>query len=130
MNPHGRAGDGAGRPTVLAIGKKGQNARLAAKLTGWKIDINRLEKPADETNFEDKVHRAIEALARIPGIGPETAAKLINHGFSTLEGILAPNRKILPRSMDFDPNEPRKYWRCPSANGRMMLPGTAPCAGV
>ena len=73
----------------LAIGKRGQNARLAAKLTGWKIDINRLEKPPEEMGFEDKVQRAIDALARIPGIGPDTAGLLVRNGFLTLEGILA-----------------------------------------
>jgi N utilization substance protein A len=72
----------------LAIGKKGQNARLAAKLTGWRIDINKLQKP-EELGFEDKVQRAIEALARVPGIGDEAAAKLVSNGFLSLEGILA-----------------------------------------
>ena len=33
----------------LAIGKKGQNVRLAAKLTGWKIDI----KPASEVRIQE-----------------------------------------------------------------------------
>ena len=32
----------------LAIGKEGQNARLAAKLTGWKIDIKSESQAADE----------------------------------------------------------------------------------
>ena len=39
---------GARRPALLAIGKEGQNARLAAKLTGWKIDIKPASAPADE----------------------------------------------------------------------------------
>ncbi|MFA4945629.1 MAG: transcription termination factor NusA [Lentisphaeria bacterium] len=74
----------------LAIGKRGQNARLAARLTGWRIDINRVEaKAPEELGFEDKVQRATEALARIPGIGAETAAILVKNGFLTLEGILA-----------------------------------------
>jgi N utilization substance protein A len=37
----------------LAIGKEGQNARLAAKLTGWKIDI-KSESQAEEFGFEDE----------------------------------------------------------------------------
>jgi N utilization substance protein A len=36
----------------LAIGKEGQNARLAAKLTGWKIDI-KSESQAEEENQPD-----------------------------------------------------------------------------
>jgi N utilization substance protein A len=72
----------------LAIGRKGQNARLAAKLTGWKIDINRHEQ-VERQAFEDKVQHAIDALARIPGIGEECATILVHNGFLSLEGILA-----------------------------------------
>ncbi len=73
----------------LAIGKRGQNARLASKLTGWKIDINRIEKAPEDLGFEDKVHRATEALGQIQGIGMETAEKLVKSGYSSLEGLLA-----------------------------------------
>lgn len=72
----------------LAIGRKGQNARLAAKLTGWKIDINRHEQ-VERQAFEDKVRQATEALAKISGIGGECAAILVHNGFLSLEGILA-----------------------------------------
>lgn len=70
----------------LAIGKKGQNARLTAKLTGWKIDIQE-----DETaiNFEKRVAMAVAELAKVEGIGAERAGKLVHSGFLTLEGILA-----------------------------------------
>ncbi len=78
----------------LAIGKKGQNARLAAKLTGWRIDIGKHED-AEKDAFADKVQRAIDALARIPGIGPEIAPQLVQHGFLTLEGILAADKEDL-----------------------------------
>ncbi|PJE69308.1 transcription termination/antitermination protein NusA, partial [Candidatus Shapirobacteria bacterium CG10_big_fil_rev_8_21_14_0_10_38_14] len=37
----------------LAIGRDGQNVRLAAKLTGWKIDVRSLEKVEEEIE-EDK----------------------------------------------------------------------------
>ena len=40
----------------LAIGKKGQNARLTAKLTGWKVDI---EKHEEQVDFADRVAQAI-----------------------------------------------------------------------
>jgi N utilization substance protein A len=39
----------------LAIGKGGQNVRLAAKLTGWKIDIKGTDIPAEEVSAEEKV---------------------------------------------------------------------------
>ncbi len=70
----------------LAIGKKGQNARLTAKLTGWKIDI---QKDEEQIGFEEKVAMAIDNLAAIDGIGREQAEKLVQSGFLTLEGILA-----------------------------------------
>jgi N utilization substance protein A len=70
----------------LAIGKKGQNARLTAKLAGWKIDIQRDEA---DVSFDEKVARAVAQLAKVEGIGAELAGKLVHAGFLTPEGILA-----------------------------------------
>ena len=70
----------------LAIGKKGQNARLTAKLTGWKVDI---QKDEGDISFEEKIARATDQLAAVEGIGREHAEKLVAAGFLTLEGILA-----------------------------------------
>ena len=70
----------------LAIGKKGQNARLTAKITGWKIDI---QKNEEHIGFEEKVARAVAELASLEGIGNESATNLVQSGFLTLEGILA-----------------------------------------
>ncbi len=70
----------------LAIGKKGQNARLTAKLTGWKIDILKNEP---ELSFEDKVAQAVNGLAQIDGVSEEMAESLVQGGFLTMEGILA-----------------------------------------
>ncbi len=71
----------------LAIGKKGQNARLTSKLTGWNIDIEKEETA--ELGFEAKVARAIKELAAIPGIEKEVAESLVKSGFHSLEGLLA-----------------------------------------
>ena len=71
----------------LAIGKKGQNARLTAKLTGWKIDIDKQET-ALPLGFEEKMALAIERMAVIPGISRETADVLVKHGFHSLEDLL------------------------------------------
>lgn len=70
----------------LAIGKRGQNARLTAKLTGWQVDIE-----AEATvvkGFEEKVAEAVEALAAIPGISREQADILVHHGLTRLEDLL------------------------------------------
>jgi N utilization substance protein A len=71
----------------LAIGKKGQNARLTSKLTGWSIEIEKEETAA--LGFEEKVARAVAELAAIPGIEKETAEILVKTGFHSLEGLLA-----------------------------------------
>ena len=71
----------------LAIGKKGQNARLTAKLTGWNIEIEKAESA--ELNFEEKVARAVAELISIPGIDREVAEMLVKTGFHAFEGLLA-----------------------------------------
>jgi len=70
----------------LAIGKKGQNARLTSKLTGWKIDISRDESAM---GFEERVAMAIETLAKVDGIEEDIALILVQNGFLSLEGIMA-----------------------------------------
>jgi len=72
----------------LAIGRKGQNARLAAKLTGWRIDINKEEKP-EELGFEDKIQRAVATLAEDLQINLEIARRLVSSGFLTVDGVVA-----------------------------------------
>ncbi len=47
----------------LAIGKDGQNARLAAKLTGWRVDVT---KPAEGETFEDRIEEIQEPVASYP----------------------------------------------------------------
>ncbi len=72
----------------LAIGKHGQNARLTSKLTGWKVDIRKIEEKK-EHNFEEKVKHAIDHLAELPGISHEIAEILVNNGFLSIEGLKA-----------------------------------------
>jgi len=70
----------------LAIGKRGQNARLTSKLTGWQVDIE--AEHVVTKGFEEKVAEAIEALATIPGILREQAEVLVNNGLRRLEELL------------------------------------------
>ncbi len=69
----------------LAIGKRGQNARLTSKLLGWKVDI---QKDKDDVSFEEKVAMAIEKLTHLKGVERGIAEKLVHAGFLTLEGII------------------------------------------
>lgn len=88
----------------LAIGKAGQNVRLAAKLTGWHIDIKshsdkkaQAERQMMEANVEtmdnkelteDKVPVEDSAeLRQLPLVGEKLASELINKGFNTVKKI-------------------------------------------
>ena len=66
----------------LAIGKKGQNVRLAAKLTGWHIDI------VSESNVALRQKEAIFNLMMLPGMTETMAQNIYQCGFGTFE-ILA-----------------------------------------
>jgi N utilization substance protein A len=70
----------------LAIGKRGQNARLTSKLTGWQVDIE--PEVVVLKGFEEKVAEAVEMLATIPGITREQADVLVHHGLTRLEDLL------------------------------------------
>ncbi len=70
----------------LAIGKRGQNARLTSKLTGWQVDIE--PEVVVTKGFEEKVAEAVEQLAAIPGITREQADVLVHHGLTRLEDLL------------------------------------------
>src|SRR5216110_2667026 len=70
----------------LAIGKRGQNARLTSKLTGWQVDIE--AEVVMTKGFEEKVAEAVESLAAIPGIAREHADALVHAGLTRLEDLL------------------------------------------
>jgi len=70
----------------LAIGKRGQNARLTSKLTGWQVDVE--PEVVVTKGFEEKVAEAVELLAAIPGVTREQADVLVHHGFLRLEDLL------------------------------------------
>ena len=69
----------------LAIGKKGQNARLTSRLTGWEINIGK--DISATTAVEQKVMQAAQALAGALPITEEQAVTLVKSGFTNLEGL-------------------------------------------
>lgn len=70
----------------LAIGRRGQNARLTAKLTGWEIDIAE-DKTAAQV-IESRTAEAAHSLAGTLGISEEDAQKLAAAGMNALDVIL------------------------------------------
>ncbi len=71
----------------LAIGKRGQNARLTARLTGWEVDID--AEQVVIKGFDEKVAEAIEQLAVIPGVTREQADSLVHAGLTRLDDLLS-----------------------------------------
>ena len=69
----------------LAIGKRGQNARLTSKLTGWHVDI--VPDRVVAMGFEEKVAQAVKDVALIPGVSAEQANVLVHAGFLNLENL-------------------------------------------
>jgi transcription termination/antitermination protein NusA len=69
----------------LAIGKGGQNARLAARLTGWKIDLISKSDEKKRQEVEKQTRIEVEKL----GLGEATTEKLISGGIETLQDLLA-----------------------------------------
>jgi len=71
---------------VMAIGKQGKNVKLAAKLTGLKIDIFTLEE------FEEKMakeRRTISHITELDGVSPKIAEVLRNAGYTSVQDIFS-----------------------------------------
>src|SRR5216110_3415753 len=79
----------------LAIGKKGQNARLAAKLTGMRIDIKSESEVEAERAEAEQAEAARAALATLPGMTPEMFHALIETGLVSPRAVAAAGRERL-----------------------------------
>ncbi len=65
----------------IAIGKKGQNVRLASKLTGWHLDVK------SETKYSQAMQTGYDTLMALPGIGISLADALYEQGFFSAEEV-------------------------------------------
>jgi N utilization substance protein A len=73
----------------LAIGKKGQNVRLAAKLLGWKIDIKSEEEKRQEVEQQMQAMSGATAtpIEQVGELGESIIQKLVAAGITTVEGL-------------------------------------------
>jgi len=71
----------------LAIGKKGQNVRLAAKLLGWKIDIKSEEEKRQEVEQQMAAMATVTPLENVTAIGEGMIEKLREAGITTVEQL-------------------------------------------
>jgi len=65
----------------IAIGKKGQNVRLASKLSGWHLDVK------NETRYSQAMQIGYDSLVALPGVGIGLADALYESGFYSAEEI-------------------------------------------
>jgi len=73
----------------LAIGKKGQNVRLASQLTCWKIDLR------SESEAEDEARHARTSLLAIPTLSDVSAELLYQNGFKSAEDLAASDEETV-----------------------------------
>jgi transcription termination/antitermination protein NusA len=83
----------------LAIGKKGQNVRLAARLTGWNIDI------LTPGEYEQQRAKAAEQLAALPSVGVDMARDLVALGYISLADIAEAKPDALARLSGATPEQ-------------------------
>jgi N utilization substance protein A len=65
----------------LAIGKKGQNVRLASKLVGWDIEMMTREE------LDEQLDRSVAAFSQVPHVSDELAEALVSQGFFSFEDL-------------------------------------------
>jgi N utilization substance protein A len=65
----------------LAIGRRGQNVRLASQLTGWKLDIN------SESVVKQNREFAFRSLSQLPGVNETLVEVLYAHGFRLAKDV-------------------------------------------
>jgi N utilization substance protein A len=80
----------------LAIGKKGQNVRLAVQLTRWKIDIK------SETYMRSVQAELAAALSTVQGAGEYEAKLLLDHGVASLEELAEAETDLLTSIQGID----------------------------
>jgi N utilization substance protein A len=80
----------------LAIGKKGQNVRLASQLTGWRIDIHSASK------IRDLEQRAKRQIAAIDGVGDALAGTIFRMGWRSVTDVSRARPEELANIPDLD----------------------------
>ena len=69
----------------IAIGRRGQNARLTSRLLGWKLDI--AKEYVTQVGFGDRMQEAIKGWEGVKGISDELADFLVKHGLVSPEAF-------------------------------------------
>ena len=71
---------------AIAIGRRGQNARLTSRLLGWKLDISKEQK--EDIGYDARKEAAVEAWHGVPGVSAESAQRLVELGVVNPEAFV------------------------------------------
>lgn len=80
----------------LAIGRKGQNVRLASRLVGWRIDVK------NESKYQRSLKDGYQSLIRLPGVGESTVDQLFEAGIGSAREVLESSLESLAALLDND----------------------------
>ena len=111
----------------LAIGKKGQNVRLASRLVGWRIDIKSEQDKKREVEMEmERMARANRPLETVEDLSVKSMQKLLESGFTTIGSVLAVGMEGLTAVPSVGPKTAEKIL----ATLREVLDAPLPRAGA
>jgi len=85
----------------IAIGKRGQNVRLASKLTGWHLDVQ------SESRYNEAMKSGYESLMALPDMGVSLADTLYEAGFFSVDEISIASVEDLMQIRDLDEDQAR-----------------------
>ncbi|MCA9174347.1 MAG: transcription termination factor NusA [Planctomycetales bacterium] len=83
----------------LAIGRRGQNVRLASKLCGWDIEI----MTPDE--LEEQIERAVTGFSSLDGVDEEVAQRLVEQGYLSYDDLSVIEPEALMELSDLTPEQ-------------------------
>ncbi len=69
----------------LAIGRRGQNVRLASKISGWNLDVT------SESEYNKELKDSYNSLLSLEGVGEAIATELYQEGYRSIEDVAAAN---------------------------------------
>jgi len=90
----------------LAIGKRGQNVRLAAKLTGWRIDIKSITGPIP--------------VASLVGVGPKRTNILAKAGYTTVGNLVKSNPEQIAKLSGIGPKIAKLIYQSAKTKAKLV----------
>jgi len=103
---------------ALAIGRRGQNVRLAAMLTGWKVNI------ISKTKLQEKVETSVQNLIQLEALNDATAQLLVQNGVMSIIDLSASEASEIAAILEIEEDKAKEYITVAAdfvASGKMDL---------